>query len=288
MPFDMIQHLIKSVMGLSSESVGVDTIKRIVERRMEATGVKQVHDYVALVERSPEEKQNLINAVSVPETWFFRDHEPFKVLSDHVKKLRLTKSTLPIKVLSVPCSSGEEPYSIAMVMMEAGLSENQFHIDAVDISTAVIEKARLGSYGNNSFRGKENGLRDKYFQLTDDGRYQISSRIKKSVRFHNANVLDDGFMSANGPYDIVFCRNLLIYFDYETKCKVLATLHRLMCSAGLLILGHAETGRMAEGLFETLRLPGAFAYRKSDSSAQKKPTPAADSAGLNASALERE
>jgi chemotaxis protein methyltransferase WspC len=287
MSFENLQHLIRSETGLTVESVGADTIRRFIERRMQAVGIQDVYNYLALVESSPVEKQNLINEVMVPETWFFRDHEPFRVLEEYVKEMILKSPGRSVKVLSVPCSTGEEPYSIAMVMLEAGLGQKQFQIDAADISTAVIEKAISGSYGSNSFRGKDNSLRDKYFQLAGDGRYHIDARIRNAVRFHNANVLDASFMEGCGPYDIVFCRNMLIYFDYETKCRVLTTLHKLMADAGLLILGHAETGRMPDSLFDTLHLPGAFAYRKVDPAASRNPVAPISPSAVDVSALNR-
>ncbi len=277
MSFEAILYLIKHEMGLFPESIGLNTVERIVERRMQAVSEKSYASYYRLVENSVDEKQALFNEISVTETWFFRDHEPFKVLSAYIKKLGVVES--PLKVLSIPCSSGEEPYSIAMVLNDVGLSKDQFIIDAVDINTEVLKKAHKGVYGNNSFRGKDIAYRDKYFEHKD-GMYFISDDIKSTVNFCNSSVLGDGFMRGKGPYDVIFCRNLLIYFDYETKCKVLNTLHELMSEKALLILGHAETGRMPEGLFESIHLPGSFAYHKAGISVPKR----AKSASVIASA----
>lgn len=266
MSFEAVFHVIKNEMGLSPETVGVDTVERIIGRRMRAVGEKHVASYCRLVKESVDEKQALFNEVSVPETWFFRDHEPFKVLAAYVKKLELGEGVL--NVLSVPCSTGEEPYSIAMVLSDLGLGKKRFKIDAVDINTKVIKKARKGIYTENSFRGKDVAFRSKYFEHKN-GLYAISGDIKSTVNFFNKNVLDEGFMSEMGLYDVIFCRNLLIYFDYETKCKVLNTLAGLMDKRAMLVLGHAETGRMPEGIFESLHLPGSFAYQKAGNTVQK-------------------
>jgi len=271
MSFEAIFYLIKNEMGLSPETVGVDTVERIVERRMKVVGEKYVASYCRLVKNSADEKQALFNEISVPETWFFRDHEPFKVLSTYIKNLEIGER--PLNILSIPCSTGEEPYSIAMVLNDVGLSRDRFMIDAVDISTEVLKKARKGIYSNNSFRGKDVAYRDKYFEYKN-GEYFISDGIKSTVNFLNRNVLDEGFMSGMGPYDVVFCRNMLIYFDYETKCKVLNTLSDLMSKQAMLVLGHAETGRMPEGLFESLHFPGSFAYRKAATALSKRSKPA--------------
>jgi len=269
MSFEAVFHVIKNEMGLSPETVGLDTVERIIERRMKAVGEKYVASYCRLVKESVDEKQALFNEVSVPETWFFRDHEPFKVLAEYVKDIELGGGVL--NILSIPCSTGEEPYSIAMVLNDLGLGKDQFKIDAVDISTEVLKKARKGIYTENSFRGKDIAFRDKYFEHKK-GLYAISADIKSTVNFVNKNVLDEGFMSGKGLYDVIFCRNLLIYFDYETKCKVLNTLSGLMSKRAMLVLGHAETGRMPEGVFESLHLPGSFAFKKAGTSSVPRST----------------
>ncbi len=263
MSFDNIQQLVKSLMGLAPESVGHDTIERVITRRMKSEGIEKVADYYNLVQKSAEERQNLINEITVPETWFFRDHEPFKALSDFAITSKARKGQQRIKVLSIPCSTGEEPYSIAMVLRDAGLKNKDYKIDAVDISTKVLEKARKGVYGDNSFRGKDISFRKRYFEERD-GAYAISPEIKRSVEFINSNILDKQFLDGRGPYDVVFCRNLLIYFDFDTKCEVLKILYKLMGEKALLVLGHAETGRLPEGLFQSINLPGTFAYQKVD------------------------
>lgn len=266
--------LLRSITGLSVESIGADTVRRIAERRMREVGVKKLTDYLALVMRSEVEKQALIDDVTVPETWFFRDHEPFKYLVQFVRKLRSASSapTKPIRILSVPCSTGEEPYSIAMMLLDAGFDKESIQIHAVDISKRVIEKAKIGVYGANSFRGNEVAFRNKHFTKHDE-RYSIADGVKQMVHFSNKNILAPGFMSGHAPFDVVLCRNLLIYFDLETKIRVLTTLHEHMADNSLLVLGHAETGRMAEGLFESVRQSGTFAYRRIEAGA--KPVTAA-------------
>ena len=261
MSFDAIQQLMKSSMGLTPESVGVESIKRVVARRMKELGLDQVEAYLSRLKGSAEERQTLINEVTVPETWFFRDHEPFNALADFVQKLRISRNKQCINILSVPCSTGEEPYSIAMVLRDSGFGKADFCVDAVDISTRVLEKARKGVYSQNSFRSKDVRFRDKYF-VPCEGGYEIASDIKAAVHFQQGNVVAPNFVAGKPLYDVVFCRNLLIYFDFQTKCRVLNTLHGLMVDGALLVLGHAETGRMPPGLFAALSLPGAFAYVK--------------------------
>lgn len=264
MSSDSICQLIKSVMGLAPASVGVESIERVVTRRMKAVGIDEFDDYCRLINISAEEKQNLINEITVSETWFFRDDEPFKALVAFAKNLRINQGRRRIKILSIPCSTGEEPYSIAMALFDAGFGKDDFSIDAIDISTRVLERARAGVYSRNSFRGKNLGFRDKYFDRQGEN-YYLMPEIKATVKFGKGNVVSPDFMVGAEAYDVAFCRNLLIYFDYEMKCRVLKKLHSLMSGRALLVLGHAETGRMPAGLFEAFNLQGAFAYLKSDS-----------------------
>lgn len=252
------------VTGIDVESIGEEAVDRVVKARMVASGHKNINDYLLYLNGSTQECQALVNDVTVPETWFFRDSEPFKLLANYVTKTCPPASGKKIKILSVPCSSGEEPYSIAMALLSAGLSPGSFVIDAVDINTRVLSFAERGIYGKNSFRGGDLLFRDKYFNDTGAG-YELVDEVKKSVKFHHGNILSPDFMQNAAPYNIIFCRNLLIYFNLETKEKAIKSLHRLLLSDGLLFLGHAETGRMVIGLFDSMRHPGAFAYQPIDS-----------------------
>ena len=263
MAFKSIVRLIKDTMGFEAESVGKDVVERGIALRMKECQIESDQEYLSLVKNSDDERQHLINQITVPETWFFRDHEPFHMLSDFVSRVWVHEDGKPLRVLSIPCSTGEEPYTIAMVMAEAGMPEGSFVVDGVDINTGVIECAERGVYTQNSFRADDLAFRDKYFDKQDNS-YVLSDEIKSSVSFFHQNVMDYDFMKGRGPYHVVFCRNMLIYFNIENKYKVLKKVHGLMCPDGLLFLGHAETGRIDHKLFDTMKHPGAFAYRWRD------------------------
>ena len=153
-----------------------------------------------------------------------------------------------MRALSVPCSTGEEPYSIAMTLLDAGLSSEKFQIDAIDISAHLLDIARLGMFGSNSFRGSELKFRNQYFQKTDAG-FRLCDRVRQCVKFEQGNVLEERFRFGSEPYDFIFCRNLLIYFYNEAQGQALKSLRQLLTADGLLFVGSAETGLLTQHRF---------------------------------------
>lgn len=219
--------------------------------------------YFELLKTSSIEMQGLIDEVTVPETWFFRGVEPFRLLADYVSREWMGSHPGKIfRVLSAPCSSGEEPYSIAMVLIDVGLRKDQFHIDAIDINTRAIGRAKQGVYGRNSFRGDEGDVMDRYFQVVMNG-YEVNEAVRGTVNFTHGNLMGKDFLYGMETYDAIFCRNLLIYFDRYTQAGVLKKLHGLLAPQGMLFIGHAESGCVDSTLFSIVRKERTFAYRKS-------------------------
>ncbi len=267
---DILQ-LLRTVTGLDSATVGGDLVERGVRRRMEALALSDENEYQVLVRRSRNELQRLINEVTVPETWFYRDYQPFVLLEQFVENWHSKHPTNAVlRVLSIPCSSGEEAYSIAMTLLRCGLRTEQFCVEAFDINTLVLDRARKGVYGRNSFRGERLEFREQFFRETPSG-YEVIPSLRSAVTFSHGNILDRGFMSGHEPYDVIFCRNLLIYFGAAHKKQALNSLNRLLQPTGLLFLGHAETGLFVEESFESVRLSGTFAYRKHSSAGNRMP-----------------
>ncbi len=196
---DRFERLLKSRIGLDASSVGSAVIERAVRQRMSGLALHDEDEYWMRLNGSPGEVQALIEAVVVPETWFFRYPESFTTLA------RLAFERLPslgggraLRILSLPCSTGEEPYSIVMALLDAGLSEYLFEVDALDVSARVIERASLGVYGRNSFRGDELGFRDRHFSEVADG-YQLAEQVRRKVRFRCGNLLDPGLLAGEAP-----------------------------------------------------------------------------------------
>jgi chemotaxis protein methyltransferase WspC len=268
-----VEALLRRHIGLDAASIGSSLIERTIRLRMKQRGLKRVEDYRDLLDSSRQELKELIEAVVVTETWFFRDREPFNAF------IRLAlEEWLPgrpsgvLRVLSVPCSSGEEPYSLAMALFDARVPGNRFEIDAADVSTNALIRARRALYGKNSFRGRDLAFRNRHFQLTREG-YVLSPQVRRAVKFHCENVLDDHFLESRPPYDFIFCRNLLIYFDRTTQILALAKLHRLLAADGVLFVGAAEMPLVVESGFGNAGLPMAFACRKVNPDAARRPDP---------------
>lgn len=270
-----IESILKETTGLHSASIGSFTIASAVQRRMSACGQDNTdtgaHAYLAQLLVSQGELNALIEEVVIPETWFFRNWNVFDALRHFVSKKRVPdQSQEVLRVLSLPCSTGEEPYSIAMALMDADLPLNRFRIDAMDISTQALARARCAVYGSNAFRGDDLAFRDRFFRHTDAG-YALDETIRQSVNFIQANILDTAFMPGQGLYDMVFCRNVMIYFDSLTQTRVVEVLSRLLKPTGTLFVGHAESGIILSHGYVSEHIPGAFAFRKTGSGQRSRP-----------------
>src|SRR5437016_1154827 len=185
----LIESLLRETMGLDAASIGSALIHRTVRLRMKSLGLKRIEEYRQLLDSSRAEWNELVEAVVVTETWFFRDREPFAALVRLVLEEWLpAHPTAPLRLLSLPCSSGEEPYSLAMALLDAGVPSGRFQIDAADISGRALARARQGIYRKNSFRGGDLGFRDRYFQAGKEG-FLLRPEIRHSVNFYEWNVV---------------------------------------------------------------------------------------------------
>lgn len=266
-----IEVLLRQKIGLEAVSIGVNSLNRVVRRRMESCKVADIGAYYQLLQTSPQELEQLIEIAIVPETWFFRDREPFVFLSNYIiSEWLLNHPGKILRVLSVPCSTGEEPYSIAIALLEAGLTPKNFTIDAVDISQKSLHLAKRAVYRQNSFRGNDFAFRERYFtQIKDE--YHLCNSVKQFVNFIHGNLLDPYFLIDRLPYDVIFCRNVLIYFDPLAIEKTNQNLDRLLDKKGLLFVGHSETGQILSPRFVSVRHSFAFAYRKGEDQVHSHP-----------------
>ena len=268
MPFNNIKELLKNKIGLNADTVGASSIERAISHRMSILGLSTAGRYYSLLSNDSDEVDELVEEVVVPETWFFRNKSPFEALGECVSETGFLNkdpaSRTPLKILSLPCATGEEPYSIAMALRDYGLTEGDFYVDGVDVSKRALAKARRAIYGQHSFREEGVNIQEKYFKKTRSG-FQVSQDIREYVSFTKANIISDKICPSNEFYDIIFCRNLLIYFSRETQKIVLDKLRLMLKNGGFLFVGHAEAAQINDDCFVKLDIPKSFSYRKTKS-----------------------
>jgi len=260
---EKISSILYDSIGLNTNSIGQQAILDAVNIRMKDCSINDIEQYHVKLLTQDSELKELIEEVVVPETWFFRDNKPFKQLIKFADEEWGAKtSNKPLRILSLPCATGEEPYSIAMTMLEAGFMPSQVQIEALDISKRNIRRCREAEYRPHSFRGVANSVRDRFFHEVEGNKYQPDIIVKSMVNFSQASILDPKFLFSKKSYDVVFCRNLLIYFDSETQLKAKRALNKLLTANGLLFLGHAETGIFLNSWHLSKKYPKAFIMRK--------------------------
>ncbi|QIZ73427.1 CheR family methyltransferase [Oxynema aestuarii] len=272
---DRVAALLGQQLGWDLATLGDTSLDRAIARRMRDGAIADLPTYWQQLQHSRQEWQALIELLVVPETWFFRDRHAFDGLQHYARRQwRDRPSGEALRLLSLPCSTGEEPYSIAIALCEAGLSRERFTIEAIDLSQGAIDRARRRTYSDRAFRGQSFDLRDRYFEKTADG-YQLAAAIGDRVQFYRSNPLEPLFQYRQTPYHVIFCRNLLIYLHQSARLRLLQVLEALTLPEGLLFVGSSETAIVSSHAprFAPLREPLCFAYRRVDRHDVKPPPP---------------
>ena len=254
--FTAISELLAGTTGLDAASIGPTTLERAVREGMIRTALPDTLSYQALLHTRPAELQELIETIVVPETWFLRDREAFNALA------RLAgswpKDGRQRRLLSLPCSTGEEPYSIAMTLLECGLGPENFHIEAIDISARALLAAQRGLYGRNSFRGADLEFRERHFDKSGRG-YRLCERVRQCVSFRCGNLFTAGLLSEH-VYEVIFCRNVLIYFNVAGQGRAIRVLQSALRPDGVLFVGPSESALLLAREMIPLSVPQAFAF----------------------------
>lgn len=241
--------------------------KRLVERIL-ATGNDSFRSYFVMLrfESAGAELQALTNLMTVNETYFFREEYQFDCLVSSILN-DVTRRKPPgesIRVWSVPSSSGEEPYSLAIYLLERWPPADEYDIELVasDIDTSILEKARQGLYDKRSVMRVPDALLRKYFTSLPNGQYQISRDLRDSVEFTQVNIANLAQMRGYRDFDVVFCRNLLIYFDDTSRRIAAEALFNALRPGGFICLGHSESMSRITSLFKVRKFPEAIVYQK--------------------------
>ena len=256
--YDKIIQMLKNGIGLDASTIGERTVEKILMQRMMICKIDSIDEYYQLLCRDQNEVNELLEFAVIPETWFFRDARPFEIMFRQMQSALIKNRQRQFNILSIPCSTGEEPFSIAMHLIDNGLPEQCFNIDAVDISSRALDYAAQGTYGKNSFRGNSyQAYQHKYFHQQGE-LFKLDELIHKKVNFSRLNILHGDELRREN-YDFILCRNLLIYFDVATKHTAFVNLAKLLKKTGLLFIGHSEFGAVPKKIFKNMGSDYAFA-----------------------------
>ena len=240
-------------------------IERRVADRMKAVGAQTFQTYFAIARSDAAEAQSLLNAFTVNETYFYREEHQFRCLTTSIlpEVIRSKRPGDRIRIWSNPCSTGEEAYSIALWLLENWALVDAYHVEIVgsDIDSRALQMALVGDYGERALSKLPADVVGAYFEPARGHRRRIIQDLKESVLFTAVNLVDPAIMAAQGRFDVIFCRNVLIYFDEDARRTAIQNLSKALVPGGFLCLGHTEgLSRMPER-FVMRRFPDAVVYQ---------------------------
>jgi chemotaxis protein methyltransferase CheR len=263
----MFARLLRDHCGLHFGQESRFLLEKRIARRLRGLELDSFAAYHYLIRSGAgDELANLVDELTTNETYFFRESGQLQALVGEIlPELRLRRRAGvdgPVAVWSAGCSSGEEPYSVVMLALEAGFVPGvDLRVYASDISRRVLRKARLGEYREASFREADPQIRARYF-VEKDGVWRIRDEVKRHVDFVHANLLDRSKVSLLGTLDVILCRNVIIYFDAESKRRVIETFWDKLRAGGHLLLGHSESLINLSTSFELRHLSREMVYRR--------------------------
>ena len=240
--------------------------RRIMDRMAATSSATFAHYFMYLRGETRNEVEHFINAFTVNETYFYREEHQLECLVRDLLPERVLgrRKSESIRIWSAPCSTGEEPYSIAMWLLENWPQVDAYDIEIVgsDIDTAVLDAAEAGIYGKRALMRLSPGIVKKYFRQLDDQRWQILDDLRDSVQFSRVNIMQSRETRPQGRFDVIFCRNVLIYFDDESRRLAAENLFENLHPGGYICLGHTESMSRISPLFEVCRFSDAIVYRR--------------------------
>ena len=263
----LISDFVREQFGLSFDGARRDILEGRLRGRLAALQLQSFREYYHYLRFHPgreAESSELARRITNNETYFFREPHHFAIiLKQIIPPLALELRSRPLRVLSAGCSSGEEPYSLVVNLVDSGLEMQgiRWEIDACDLNPARLEQARVARYEPTSLRACDEEARRRCF-LDVEGRFQLKDRYRKGVRFFAANLAAPVTGFGWGPYDVILCRNMLIYFDEATFLATAMLFARMLRIGGYLLLGHSESliDKLPE--FDPVFLEGSVAYRR--------------------------
>jgi chemotaxis protein methyltransferase CheR len=265
--FRLLRQLVYEYCGIFFQDEVRYIFEKRLSERLQQQGLCSFGDYYRFLRHSPQrakELEQIVDLLTTNETYFFREAYQLKAFTDEIlpEVIERRSAQKRLRVWSAGCSSGEEAYTIAMLLMERQeLKGWNIEVFANDISRRVIQAARRGVYARSSFRSIDEYFWKKYFRPLD-GRWQIVDEVKALVSFGHLNLLDQEMLELIGAVDVIFCRNVLIYFDKASRVKVVKTFYQKLEPGGYLLLGHSESLLNISTDFELVHLKNDMVYRK--------------------------
>jgi chemotaxis protein methyltransferase CheR len=242
-------------------------VERRVFERMGATSARSFEDYFSRLRGNlAGEIEQFVNAFTVNETYFYREEHQLACLTSDLLAMRVRANPRrdQLRIWSVPCSTGEEPYSIAIWLLENWPLVDRYDIEIVgsDIDTEAVARARAGVYGQRALMRLPPHVIAKYFETVEPETWRIIDELQQSVRFTTVNLVDRAGTQPHGQFDVIFCRNVLIYFDDASRRVAAENLFENLLPGGFICLGHTESMSRISSLFDVARFSDAIVYQR--------------------------
>lgn len=266
--FRLLRDLIRNYCGIYFDDSSKYLLERRLSRRVSLLNLNDFRDYYRFLlydSKREEELSAIMDILTVNETYFFREPNLLRAFSEEIlpELKQKNQSSKRLRIWSGGCSTGEEPYTIAMLLLEDGRFFGwDIQVTGSDISQRVLQVARKGVYGKNSFRQTDDYYIKKYFKEEGEGLWRIKDSVRELVSFGYLNLLDPFRTKLIETMDVIFCRNVLIYFDMESRKKVIDMFYNKLCNGGYLLLGHAESLLNISSSFVLVHLKNDVVYRK--------------------------
>lgn len=269
--FIKLRNLIYERTGISYEENKIYYVKKRLQQRMQAGGFEDIEAYIKhlkLFDGNGREFQELINLLTVNETYFFREFNQLQLFAedclDEVVETKRRNGNSTIKILCAGCSTGEEAYTLAIIVREMLDDFRRWNIliKAIDIDENVLVKARKGVYDSRSVKDVPPAYLKRYFSQTEPGQFVLRPEAKEMVLFEHHNLMDRRALRSEEGYDFVFCRNVLIYFDEISRKQVVDKFYGLLNPGGFIFLGHSESLSRISSAFKIRRMNEHLVYQR--------------------------
>ena len=267
--FRLIRDIIYSHCGLFFDNDTKYLLEKRLSRRVQLFNLqcfKEYYHFLKYDRKKDQELSDLMDILTTNETYFFREAFQLKALTEEIlPELKLRKEQQgerSLRIWSAGCSTGEEPYTIAMLIMEMDCFRDwRVEIIGTDISNRVLQQSRKAVYGKSSFRTTDERYVKRFFQEQDGG-FKVNDEVRELVTISHLNLFDQNRLALLGKMDVIFCRNVIIYFDQAAKKRIIETFYRMLRAGGYLLLGHSESLMNVSTAFALKHLKNDMVYQK--------------------------